>query len=128
MSKLNEIFILFFNLRQKYSENDEAIIKYFNDIINVIVYNLSWAKIDIVVSVLVCDTQISFIYENIKKSSIQFDCLNRMKIHLLHLKFKFVLLSGQLLSITTYYSLYSCYSQLLQTIIKKITHEKVDYI
>lgn len=80
MSKLNEIFILFFNLRQKYSANDEAIIKYFNNIINVIVYHFSWAKIDIVVSVLVCDTQISFIYENIKKSSIQFDCLNSLRL------------------------------------------------
>lgn len=112
MSKLNEIFILLFNLRQKYSANDEAIIKYLNNIINVIVYHFSWAKIDIVVSVLVCDTQISFIYGNIKKSSIQFDCLNRMEIHLLHLKLKFVLLSRKLLSIITDYSLYSCYSLL----------------
>lgn len=34
MSKLNEIFILFLNLRQKYSANDEAIIKYFDNISN----------------------------------------------------------------------------------------------
>lgn len=103
MSKLNEIFILFFNLRQKYSENDEAIIKYFINIINVIVYHFSSDKIDIVVSVLVCDIQISFIYENIKTSSIQFDYLNRMEIHLLHLKFKFCIIIRTI--IVNYYRL-----------------------
>lgn len=41
VSKLNEIFILFFNSRQKYSAKNEVIIKYFNNIINIIVYHFS---------------------------------------------------------------------------------------
>lgn len=46
--KRNLYFILQF--KTKYSANDEALIKYFNNIINVIVYYFSWTKIDIVVS------------------------------------------------------------------------------